>query len=284
MAGDVPLSERVCLVTGGASGIGWALVKALAREGASVHACDVSEENLARVEEEARREGLSVHLARCDVADRVATERWVSDVVAREGRVDVLVNNAAFIRWESVEAMPVEDVERTMRVGYDGMVYATRAVLPHMRAAGRGHIVNLGSLVGRVFVRGPSAAYAAVKAAIDAYTQMLQIELEGSPLRVTLVRLAAVAGTQFFGRHVDSARMPRIADLVPPLAPEVVARALVRALRRGERNVDLPRFLPAVYLLFALAPGLTRWFATVGGAGRRDYSLPRGGVRTGDPS
>ena len=69
--------------------------------------------------------------------------------------------------------------------------------------------------------------------------------------------------------------------------------ALVKALAREgasvhacdvEGSLDPPRFLPAVDLLFALAPGLTRWFATVGGAGRRDYSLPRGGVRTGDPS
>ena len=205
------------------------------------------------------------------MTDRTAVENWVAEVHAATGHIDVVVNNAAFIRWETVAEMPVEDAERTMRVGYDGMVYMVKAVLPLMQQAGQGHIVNIGSSVGRLFVPGPSAAYVAVKAAIDGYTQLLQMELRNSPIAVTLVRLYAVAGTDFFGKHVASSKMPRTSDFLPYLTPPQVADAIVRAIHYRRAILDIPAYLPVAYLLFTLAPGFVRWVLAIGGRGRRDY-------------
>ena len=267
------LSGHVCLVTGGAQGIGWAISQALADHGAQVHVCDISEENLARAAQELPNLPWAgrIHLARCDVTQRQEVEAWVAGVYRQTGRIDVLVNNAAYVRWVDVADMSVEEEERTMSVGYNGMLYTVRAVLPLMQAAGRGHIVNMGSSAGKVFVGGSSAAYAAVKAAIDAYSQILQFELRGSPIHVTVVRPAAVAGTDFFRKHVLSSRMPRFGDYVPYLTPPQVARSVVRAIRDRRPIVGVPGYLKLFYVFFALAPGVFRWMVNVGGSGRRDY-------------
>jgi NAD(P)-dependent dehydrogenase (short-subunit alcohol dehydrogenase family) len=267
------LKDHVCLVTGGAQGIGWAIAQALAKYGGQVYVCDISEENLeaaaSRLRESSRNDAIS--LAWCDVSDRERMEAWIAGIYEETGRIDLLVNNAAFVSWERVADMPVEDAIRTMRVGYDGMVYGINAVLPLMQAAGRGHIVNMGSSAGRIFVSGPSAAYAAVKAAIDGYTQMLQVELRDSPVGVTLVRLGTVGGTDFFRKHVPSSYLPRLADFVPYLTPPQVAAGVVKAVRNGWPFLNMPRTLPLFMLFFEVAPRLFRWVGRAPGGALNEY-------------
>lgn len=275
------LKDQVCLVTGGAQGIGWATALRLAEAGGRVYVCDISEEHLATAPE--RVAGLPwperFHFARCDVSGREQVEAWCAGILEKEGRIDVLVNNAAFVRWENVLDMSVEDVERTMAVGFNATVYTIRMVLPAMLAKGRGHIVNVGSSAGRVFAGTSSAAYAAVKAAVDGYTQMLQEELRGTPLHAMLVRPGTVAGTEFFGKHVPSSRMPRLADFVRTLSPDEVAEAILEGLVRRRPIVDVPRSLGAIYLIFNHAPGLLRWMTRQGGSARSNFGiLPSRGV------
>ncbi|MCY1080194.1 SDR family NAD(P)-dependent oxidoreductase [Archangium lansingense] len=269
------LKDQVCLVTGGAQGIGWATARRLAEAGGTVYVCDISEEHLAAAP--ARAAELPwperFHFSRCDVSDRKQVDAWCASVLEKEGRVDVLVNNAAFVRWETVLDMPVEDVERTMAVGFNAIVYTIHALLPSMLAKGRGLIVNVGSSAGRVFVGNSSAAYAAVKAAVDGYTQMLQGELRGTPVHAMLVRPGTVAGTEFFGKHVPSTRMPRLADFVRPLSPDEVAEAILEGLERRRPIVDVPRSLGVFYAIFEHAPGVMRWLTRVGGSARSDFGI-----------
>lgn len=265
------LAGRVCLVTGGAQGIGWALVRAMAAAGARVYACDHSPHNLACARAESPS-GQTINLRQADVTDRPAIEAWVLDVAEETGRIDVLVNNAAFIRWTEVTEMSVEDAILSMRTGYEGMVHTVKAVLPLMHAGGQGNIVNIGSSVGRIYVAGPSAAYAASKAAIEAYTQILRLELADSPVNVTLVRPAVVVGTQFFSDHVASSALPRIADFSPSSTPDRVAKAVIGGILRNRSAVDIPRSLPLAYLLFAVSPGLVQRIVAIGGPARRDFA------------
>lgn len=271
------LPGRVCLVTGGAAGIGLALTHALATAGAHVYACDNSPSSLERASVDlAQVPGTaSVTFAEVDVTDRAALEEWIAKVHAERGRIDVLVHNAAYIRWTDVEEMSVEQAQLSMSTAYDALVCSVKAVLPLMRAGGGGQIVAMGSAAGRIFVKGPSAAYAAAKAAIEAYTEMLRIELAGSDIGVTLVRPATVVGTDFFKVHVPSARMPRIADFLPATSPEKVAAATVAAISSRRPAVDIPGYLPSFYRAYAMAPELTRKAAATGGSGRRDYATSR---------
>lgn len=272
----VSLAGCTCLVTGGAAGIGFALTQALAAAGAHVHACDNSQANLDRAADVlARQSGMTpVTFTKADVCDRAAVEDWITSTHRARGRIDVLIHNAAYVHWADVEDMSVEQAQLAMRTGYDALVYGAKTALPLMRSGGGGHIVAMGSAAGRIFVKGPAASYAATKAAIEAYTEMLRVELAGSGIGVTLVRPATVAGTDFWKIHVPSARMPRLADFLPPTSAENVATAVVEAIRRQEPAVDIPGYLPPFYRAYAMLPELTRKAAALGGSGRRDYAIP----------
>lgn len=268
------LVGQVALVTGGAQGIGWGIAQALADYGAQVFVCDIAEEHLAqaRAATAVSPWASQIHFCTCDVSDKAAVEGWVTAVDQQTGRIDILVNNAVYARWDLAERLPAADIEKMMQVGYFGMVYATQAVLPFMRRAGRGHVVTLGSSVGRLFVTPTLAGYSALKAAVDAYVQILQLELANSPIHVMLVRPAAVAGTNFFRQQVASNKMPRWVDFAPTLIPPDIAKAVIVGLRRRRAVVNVPGYLSVVYALYALMPRLVCWLMRVGGNGRSDYS------------
>ncbi len=267
------LLGKTCLVTGGAQGIGWATAQALADQGGDVHVCDINAENIAAAQAElAGRlwEG-KIHFRQCDVSAREQVEGWVSGIHAATGRIDVLINNAAFARWSSVSQMPVDEMERTMAVGYNGMIYSVKIALPFMLAARQGHIINISSSAGKLFISKGNAAYAAVKAAIDGFTQTLALELQGSGVRATVVRLGPVEGTDFFRKQVPSTQMPRMGDFLPALTPPQVAGGILRALRTRQASLDLPAYLPFMYLFFTLAPGLLSKLVSAGGPAQKDY-------------
>ena len=267
------LAGQVALVTGGAQGIGWGIAQALADYGAQVFVCDIAEEHLAqaRAATAVSPWASQIHFSACDVADQAAVEGWVTAVYQQTQRIDILVNNAVYARWDLAERLPAADVEKMMQVGYFGMVYATQAVLPFMRRTGRGHIVTIGSSVGRLYVTPMLAGYSALKAAVDAYVQILQLELAHSPIHVMLVRPAAVAGTNFFRQQVTASKMPRWVDFAPTITPPVIARAVINGLRRRRAVVNVPGYLSLVYALYALMPRLVCWLMRVAGNGRRDY-------------
>lgn len=262
------------VVTGGAQGIGWALVQALAARGARVYGCSYSQASVeqALAQKAALPQAAQIHLTRCDVTDQAAVAAWIGEVAAENGRIDLLINNAAYVRWADVLEMPVSEAAYTMRVGYDGMVHTIKATLPLMQAAGSGHIVNIGSVAGRAFVGGASAAYAATKAAIDAYTQILQVELQGSPVCATIVRLGTVGGTDFFKKHVSNERMPPFMRFVPALTPPQVATAVLQAVERRREIVTLPRYLSLLTFIYTLSPRFARRVAQIGGRDETDYA------------
>lgn len=264
---------QVCVVTGGTQGIGWALVAAFAAAGAQVFACGRSLENLARGE--AARTALPwaerIVLAQVDVTDEAALVAWLGGIAAQTGRLDILVHNAAYVQWDDVAAMRVDQAQLTMRVAYDALVVAVTTALPGMLAAGHGRIVVIGSIAGAIFVGGQSAAYAAAKAALHAYARTLDVELRGSGVGVTLVVLGTVAGTDFFKKHVSEARMPPLTRLMPALTPPQVARSVVAAVARGHGRLTLPRYLGPLRLVYELFPRSAVWLAQRGGQRRRNY-------------
>ncbi len=264
---------QVCLVTGGTQGIGWAIVQALADRGSRVYACGYSESSLIRADQDLQKLPWKddIHLTQCDVTNRVALEGWINQIYQENGRVDLLVNNAAFVRWNDINNMSIEEATYTMRVSFDGMVVGIKTVLPWMEAAGRGHIVSIGSMTARIFVPGSSAAYAAAKAAIDAYTLMLQIELENSPVNATLVRLSTVAGTDFFKKHVPVSRMSPLTRFFPALTPPMVATAVIRAIEKKQLILTLPRYMHLLGIIYSIAPRFSRWLSQMGGRNKSDY-------------
>lgn len=166
------MSERVAVVTGGTSGIGKATALALKDAGYTVYELSRRAEGV---------EGLR-HIA-ADVTDEEAVRSAVAQIAAEAGHIDVLVNNAGFGISGAIEFTETADARKLFDVNFFGMVNMNRAVVPLMRAAGRGRIVNLSSVAAPVPIPF-QAYYSATKAAVNAYTMALANELR--PFGVTV--------------------------------------------------------------------------------------------------
>ena len=142
------LEGRVAAVTGAASGIGRALALALARARCEVALSDVDEARLAETAEAARVLGVTVTTRRVDVADRAAVLAWADAVVADHGRVNLIFNNAGIAAAGTVEATDFALYDRLLGVNLWGVIHGTKAFLPHLRATGEGHVVNISSVFG----------------------------------------------------------------------------------------------------------------------------------------
>jgi len=164
--------SKVAIVTGGTSGIGRATALALRDAGYTVY-------ELSR-----RAEGVEgLHHIAADVTDEQAVDAAVAQVMAAEGHIDVLVNNAGFGISGAVEFTETAEAKKLFDVNFFGMVNMNRAVVPLMRQAGRGRIVNLSSVAAAVPIPFQTY-YSATKAAVNAYTMALSNELR--PFGVTV--------------------------------------------------------------------------------------------------
>lgn len=179
-------SNRVAAVTGGGSGIGRALALRLARRGCHLALCDVNGASLAETVELARgaAPGVKVTSARVDVADREAVHAWADGVALEHGRVNMIFNNAGVALGSTIEGGSYEDFDWLFGVNFWGVVNGTRAFLPHLRASGEGHVINVSSVFALVSVPG-QGAYNASKAAVRGFTDALRMELEMSGARVS---------------------------------------------------------------------------------------------------
>jgi 3-oxoacyl-[acyl-carrier protein] reductase len=185
------LLGQVAIVTGAAHGIGRAISVELAREGASVWACDVLEPELAETRRAVaeRAEG-PCRTALVDVTDAARVRAFVGEVQAAEGRIDVLVNNAGGVAGQvgrPLEEVSDADWRRIVAVNLDGAFYATRAVAPAMKQARRGSVVNISSGAGRSYSLTGIQAYASAKAGLIGLTRQTARELGRFGIRVNCV-------------------------------------------------------------------------------------------------
>ena len=166
------MDKKIAVLTGGTSGIGMQTALALKNAGYTVYELSRRAQGV---------EGLN-HLV-ADVTDEAAVKKAVDEIVAREGKIDVLVNNAGFGISGAVEFTKTEDAKRLFDTNFFGMVNMNRAVVPVMREAGQGRIVNISSVAGQIPIPFQTY-YSAAKAATNSYTMALANELR--PYGVTV--------------------------------------------------------------------------------------------------
>lgn len=169
--------NKVAAITGGGSGIGRALAVELGRKGCDVALSDVNEEGLIDTLEQVRALGVHATSQRVDVADREAVHAWADQVVDEHGKVNLIFNNAGVALASTVEGMSYGDFEWLMDVNFWGVVYGTKAFLPHLKASGDGHIINLSSVFGLAGIPSQSA-YNSAKFAVRGFTESLRQELD----------------------------------------------------------------------------------------------------------
>src|SRR5437762_7376014 len=229
------LTRNIALVTGASSGIGEATAQQLATAGYKVYGTS------RRRAESGRR---SFEMLTLDVTSDASVEAVVNEVMRREGRIDLLVNNAGFsVAPAGAEESSIEQAQSIFDTNFFGIVRMTRAVVPHMRRQGGGRIINIGSVLG--FLPAPyMALYAATKHAVEGYSESLDHELRTRGIRVSVVEPA------YTRSHFD-------ANLLEPdaqLDEYREARATVsRQLRAALETADEPGVVADVVLEAARA-------------------------------
>jgi NAD(P)-dependent dehydrogenase (short-subunit alcohol dehydrogenase family) len=268
--------DRVVVVTGASSGVGRAVVRAFAAEGAKIGLVSRGIEGLEAAAREVRALGGDAIVLPLDVADAAAVDRAADEVVARWGRLDVWVNNAMVSVFSPIHAMKAEEYRRVTEVNYLGYVHGTLAALRHMRPRNQGAILQIGSALSYRSIPLQSA-YCASKAAIRGFTDSLRSELirEGSGIAVCLLHLPAVNTPQF---EVVRNRLGDHPQPVPPIyQPEVIARAVVRAAAAPRREVWIGWSTTMAIVGQRILPGvLDRYLATRAWESQTTKSLPAG--------
>ncbi|HYI62351.1 MAG TPA: SDR family oxidoreductase [Acidimicrobiales bacterium] len=256
--------DRVAAVTGAASGIGRALALDLARRGAHLALSDVDEAGLAETADRAQARGVTVTTAAVDVADRDAVHAWADDVVEGHGRVNLVVNNAGVALGATVEAMPYEDIEWLMGVNFWGVVHGTKAFLPHLKASGEGHVVNVSSVFGLIGIPSQSA-YNAAKFAVRGFTEALRLELDMARCGVSAttvhpggIRTNIARNARMHASLVDIGSDPEQArqdfEKLFITSPEKAARVIVRAVQLDKRRAMIGPDGHAIDVLARLPP------------------------------
>jgi NAD(P)-dependent dehydrogenase (short-subunit alcohol dehydrogenase family) len=195
----VKLKDKVAIVTGGARGIGEAIVRAYAAEGAHVAVADIEIELAQKLAGELGGKAMAV---RVDVRDSRSIEVGVAEVVAKLGGVDILVNNAGIFNMGPLAEITEADFDRQFGINVRGLLFATKAVATQMERQGRGgKIINMASQAGR---RGEAyvAIYCASKAAVISLTQSLGLELIKKGIHVNAIAPGVVDTPMW--NHVDS--------------------------------------------------------------------------------
>jgi NAD(P)-dependent dehydrogenase (short-subunit alcohol dehydrogenase family) len=185
------LAGQVALITGGGSGIGRAMALAFAREGAKVAIAARRKEKLQQVAEEITAQGGEAFPVECDVTLNADAERAVRETVEKFGALQVLANNAGTLSNATVEELSEEDWDRVTRVNSKGPFLMSRAALPAMRRAGRGSIINTGSILGLVAMKS-RVAYCASKGALTMLTKAMALDHGHENIRVNCICPALV--------------------------------------------------------------------------------------------
>ncbi len=262
--------QKVILVTGGSSGIGFEAAQRSARMGHKVYAA------ARRVElmEPLKADGVTP--LPLDVTDDDSRRQCIDTILKAEGRIDVLVNNAGYGYFGAVECVSLEEARRQMEVNVFGLAEMTRLVLPSMREQGSGRIVNIASIAGRaVFPFG--GWYNVSKYSVEALSDALRIELKPFGIDVAIIEPGCIKtdwgiiaadhleecsrGTAYEQRALREAAAMRWAYQGKYMSnPSIIARVIVRAAtsRCPRTRYRLGRFAFTSTVLHALLPA--RWW------------------------
>ena len=240
-------SGKVAAITGAGSGIGQATAIALAREGCHLALSDISEQSLEGTVE--RLAGypvrISTHLV--DVSDRDAVYRYADDTVSEHGKVNIIMNNAGVGLGETVENMSYDNFEWLMNINFWGVVYGTKAFLPHLKRSRDGHIINISSVFGIIGVPTQSA-YNAAKFAVRGFTESLREELDieqcgvsatsvhPGGVKTNIARNSRMGDMGDFGMG-DKEDIAAMFEKIAMTTPESAARTILAGVRKNQRRV-----------------------------------------------
>ena len=248
-------THKVIVVTGAGSGMGRALVLALLKRGARVAAVDLNESTLQETVALAGQPGkVSAHVV--NVSNRQAVEALPAEVIAAHGAVDGIINNAGIIQpFVRLNDLQYDAIERVLNVNLYGVIYMTKAFLPHLLKRPEAHIVNVSSMGGFFPVPGQSL-YGASKAGVKLLTEGLYSELIDTNVRVTTVFPGAIATniSQNSGVTIQAPASAESSQSFPTTSAEDAAQIIIDGMERDAFQVYVGRDAKMMNLLYRLSP------------------------------
>lgn len=242
------LKDKVVFISGASSGIGALTAAKLAERGAVPI---LTGRNGDRLSEIAAALGGRCSVFQMDVTDNEQVVQTVEAAVAKHGKIDILLNNAGYGKFESFTEMPIESFDLMMDTNYMGVVRCTKAVLPHMLERKTGHIVNIASMAGKIG-SAKSTAYTATKHAVLGFTNSLRMELREQGIRVSAVNPGPI-DTPFFSLADPSGTYVKNVSWFM-MKPEYVVKSIIRVMEKKKDEVDLPKTAAAGIMLYQLMP------------------------------
>jgi NAD(P)-dependent dehydrogenase (short-subunit alcohol dehydrogenase family) len=229
------LAGRTAVITGAGSGIGRALARAFGAEGCRLALVDIDAAGLEETRSLLAGVPVSTHVANVRDRDRMAA--LPAEIQAEHGAIHLLFNNAGVTLNQSFEDSSLEDLEFVIGVNLWGVLYGCHYFLPHLKAAGEGHIVNTSSMAG--FLGLPNqASYSLTKAAVKSLSETLRVELAGHGIGVTSIHPGAIrthimkAAVRYGSDAEETARLEALVMRFG-MAPEKLAARVVRAVKRN---------------------------------------------------
>jgi len=252
------ISGDVCVITGGAGGIGRLMALRLAKEGCKVALLDINQEALNAVQKEVRALGVKCEAYICDVSKREEIYRVAKQVEGDFGRVDMLINNAGIVGGKKLLEADDNRIELTLKINTLALIYMTKAFLPGMLKRDHGHIVNIASSAGLVGVPG-LVDYCASKYGAVGFDESLRMELRKLRSKVSTTCVCpSYIKTGMFEGAIMQPRIKALSGIVsfmmPLLEPDYVANQVITAVKRDQKLLVMPTMGYLSSVLKALLP------------------------------
>ncbi|OBZ12340.1 MULTISPECIES: SDR family oxidoreductase [Bacillales] len=242
------LKDKVIFISGASSGIGALTAIRLAERGAIPVLTGRNVDKLKEISGAIKGKHSYFQM---DVTDNEQVKQTVEAVIAKYGKIDVLLNNAGYGQFEYFMSMNVESFEQMMDTNYMGIVRCTKAVIPHMVKQGGGQIVNIASLAGKIGT-AKSTSYTATKHAVLGFTNSLRMELREHGIQVSAVNPGPI-DTPFFSLADPSGSYVKNVNWFM-MKPEYVVKRIIRLIERRKAELDLPKTASIGIKLYQLLP------------------------------
>ena len=227
--------NKIILITGASSGIGKESAIEFAKLGANIILVARKKDKLEQVANELKKFNVSILVCQCDVSKKDQVKEMSKIVLEKFESIDVLVNNAGFAIYGSVDDLTIDEIESQMETNYFGMVYCIKNFLPSMLKKKSGHIVNVASVAASFGLPG-IASYCASKFAMLGFSEGLKHELNNTGVGITVVSPIMVR-TNFF-EHPSFEKMPKFSPV--SLSSKTVAKTILKAANSPRLEIIVP--------------------------------------------
>ena len=284
-------NNKVAAITGAGSGIGQQLAVLLAKQGAHLSLSDINQQGLEKTLELLTSYPVKVTTTTLDVSDHAAMTAWAEATVKDHGKVNLIFNNAGVALGSTVEGSEYADIEWLMGINFWGVVYGTKEFLPHLKASGDGHVINISSLFG-LTAQPSQSAYNASKFAVRGFTESLRQELDIQKNGVsatcvhpggirTNIALAARMHDSIRSLGMEPEKAGKQFNKLLRTPPEEAARQILKAVSNNDRRLLIGNDAKAIELMQRLLPSSYQKVMTYGSMLQQRRAKARADKRAG---